>query len=81
MFVKPLWHLTIKGVNLYPSLKEFYEVKERLKYMFKYMKHENNNTLSKLIKRISFGLRDVNTYINKVFLGIVPIHLLPHLLT
>jgi len=119
--------------NLYPSLKEFYEIKERLRYMFKYMKHkdievirkyinnlirdidrsndpeirrwsktlkrwreeiinhffnlsstsivEGYNTLSKLIKRISFGLRDVNTYINKVFLGIVPLNLLPHLLT
>jgi len=33
------------------------------------------------MKRISFGLRDVNTYINKVSSLIVPIHLLPHLLT
>ncbi len=88
LFLKGIEKLTDKErykidyyFNLYPSLKEFYEVKERLRYMFKYMKHEDNNTLSKLIKRISFGLRGVNTYINKVSSLIVPIHLSPHLLT
>ncbi len=42
---------------------------------------EGYNNLSKLIKRISFGIKDLNIYTLKVFLGIVPLKVLPHILT
>ncbi|MBC7194088.1 MAG: transposase [Caldisericia bacterium] len=42
---------------------------------------EGYNNVSKLIKRISFGIKDINIYTLKVFLGIVPFKVLPHILT
>lgn len=119
--------------NEYPSLKELYLIKERLRDMYLNMKNDKRenienflneiisymkrskepllrvwfktilrwreeiinhfdnlsstsmvegfNNLSKLIKRISFGIKDLNVYRLKVFLGIVPLNVLPHILT
>ncbi|MBC7194342.1 MAG: ISL3 family transposase [Caldisericia bacterium] len=119
--------------NEYPSLKELYLIKEKLRDMYLNMKNdkrenvekylnelivymknskeslvrvwcktlikwrneilnhfdnlsstsmvEGYNNVSKLIKRISFGIKDINIYTLKVFLGIVPFKVLPHILT
>lgn len=118
--------------NEYPSLKELYLIKERLRDMYINMKNDKRenienyfneiisymkrskepllrvwcntilrwrdeiinhfdnlsstsmvegfNNLSKFIKRISFGIKDLNVYVLKIFLRIVPLNVLPHIL-
>jgi transposase len=42
---------------------------------------EGKNTLSKMLKRLSFGFRNRNHFIKKIFLGCCPQNLIPQLLT
>jgi transposase len=42
---------------------------------------EGKNTLSKILKRLSFGFRNRNHFIKKIFLGCCPQNLIPQLLT
>lgn len=44
-------------------------------------KVEGYNVVIKLLKRISFGIRDTELYAKKIMLGLVPIKLLPQFLT
>ena len=44
-------------------------------------KVEGYNVVIKLLKRISFGIRDTELYAKKMMLGLVPIKLLPQFLT
>jgi len=44
-------------------------------------KVEGHNTVVKTLKRISFGMRNIEIYRKKIMLGLVPIVLLPHFLT
>jgi len=44
-------------------------------------KVEGYNTGVKLLKRISFGMRNADIYAKKIMLGLLPMELLPHFLT
>ena len=44
-------------------------------------KVEGYNNKLKMLKQISYGFRDIEIYAKKMMLGLVPINLLPQLLT